>query len=119
MKMKYFPVVRQLPGTGDISRSLLGGDLMCSRNWLTVVVGVLAASCGTDATRNETPNGISTGARATYAAGSCAHDPCATGTKLTSSCNSCVQKICSSDSFCCNNKWDQQCVNEVASICGL
>jgi hypothetical protein len=91
---------------------------MCSRNLLVAVVVAAAASCGTDATRNETPSSVGSGMRETYTAGSCAHDPCATGVKLSSSCNSCVGQICSADSYCCSNKWDQKCVNEVASVCG-
>lgn len=31
----------------------------------------------------------------------------------------CVASICATDAFCCCNYWDQQCVNEVGSICGL
>ena len=48
---------------------------------------------------------------------SCSHSICATGTKLTSSCDSCAADICSQDSYCCTTKWDSQCVSEVSSIC--
>lgn len=51
-------------------------------------------------------------------ASTCAHAVCSAGTKLTSSCDPCVQTICAQDSYCCNTKWDAQCVGEVASICG-
>ncbi len=50
--------------------------------------------------------------------GGCSHAICATGTKLVSSCDSCATKICAADSYCCNTKWDSQCVGEVGSICG-
>jgi hypothetical protein len=29
----------------------------------------------------------------------------------------CVTRVCAQDSFCCNNHWDQICVNEAKSIC--
>jgi hypothetical protein len=48
----------------------------------------------------------------------CAHGTCSSGTKLVSSCDPCVTKICAADSFCCTTQWDSQCVGEVASICG-
>jgi uncharacterized membrane protein YgcG len=51
--------------------------------------------------------------------GSCDHDMCVAGTKLVSSCNSCVASICAADAYCCNTKWDSQCVGEVNSICGI
>ena len=50
--------------------------------------------------------------------GSCSHAICASGTKLVSSCDPCATKICAADSYCCNTKWDSQCVGEVGSICG-
>jgi hypothetical protein len=28
-----------------------------------------------------------------------------------------VKKICAADSYCCKNKWDSTCVDEVDSIC--
>jgi hypothetical protein len=49
--------------------------------------------------------------------GSCAHDICTTGAKLTSGCDPCVTTICAQDSYCCTTKWSSQCVQEVASIC--
>ncbi|MGZ3407065.1 MAG: hypothetical protein ACXVAN_11520, partial [Polyangia bacterium] len=50
--------------------------------------------------------------------GSCSHSICKTGVKLKKSCDACVGSICTSDSYCCNNKWDSLCVAEVGSICG-
>jgi hypothetical protein len=47
----------------------------------------------------------------------CAHSICNSGVKLTGTCDSCAAQICAADSFCCNNKWDSQCVGEVSSIC--
>lgn len=48
---------------------------------------------------------------------SCAHAICASGGKLTASCNPCVATICASDSYCCATAWDSTCVGEVASRC--
>lgn len=50
--------------------------------------------------------------------GPCGHDPCASGSKLASSCDPCVQTICAQDSYCCTNQWDAQCVGEVKTLCG-
>jgi hypothetical protein len=49
--------------------------------------------------------------------GSCSHDACAVGAKLVTGCDPCVSQICAKDSYCCKTKWDQQCVNEIGSIC--
>jgi len=51
-------------------------------------------------------------------ASTCAHDTCTAGAKLASSCDPCVAKICTSDSYCCNTAWSSICVAEVSSICG-
>jgi hypothetical protein len=50
--------------------------------------------------------------------GTCSHAICSTGSALHSSCSSCTEQICSSDSYCCDTKWDSECVGEVSSICG-
>ena len=84
------------------------------------LLAVAAASCGSGGSRDEVPSAFGGGggdSRGTYVVGSCAHDPCATGGKLTKGCDSCVSSVCAADSYCCSTKWDQQCVNEVGSIC--
>lgn len=49
----------------------------------------------------------------------CAHDRCTPGVPLVADCGDpCVAKICAADEFCCKNEWDQQCIDEVASVCG-
>src|SRR5262249_5958886 len=50
--------------------------------------------------------------------GTCSHSDCSQGTKLVSSCDPCVTKICGSDPYCCGTQWDGQCVKEVGTICG-
>jgi hypothetical protein len=49
----------------------------------------------------------------------CAHSVCTTGAKLAVSCNLCVAQICAVDPYCCSTSWDNICVGEVATECGL
>ncbi|KAJ3099588.1 Leucine aminopeptidase 1 [Phlyctochytrium planicorne] len=49
----------------------------------------------------------------------CAHDKCQTGSALKSSCDACVAKIVSADSYCGSTSWDSTCVGEVKSVCGI
>jgi hypothetical protein len=52
----------------------------------------------------------------------CAHDKCKQGTKLVSTCDPCVTKVCNADPTCCTSSttgWDSICVSEVGSVCGL
>jgi len=74
----------------------------CDTAWDSICVGEVSSVC------HQTCGG----------GGSCTHDECATGPKLKTGCDACVTKICAKDSYCCNNKWDKQCVSEVGSICG-
>jgi len=52
----------------------------------------------------------------------CAHDICEAGDSLNPFCDPCVNQICQSntDPFCCdsNGNWDENCVDEVLSVCG-
>ena len=49
----------------------------------------------------------------------CDHDKCVTGVALDPACDPCVAQICSVDPFCCAASWDDICVDEVSTICGL
>jgi hypothetical protein len=49
--------------------------------------------------------------------GSCSHDVCQVGGALNTSCDSCAEKVCNFDSYCCSNQWDSQCVQEAAELC--
>ncbi|APR83400.1 Hypothetical protein A7982_08749 [Minicystis rosea] len=58
--------------------------------------------------------------------GSCNADLCVAGPALNSkTCEAnpdkqaCVDLICETDSFCCNNEWDAQCVSQVVDGCGI
>lgn len=80
----------------------------CSTAWDSICVGEVSSVCG------ETCGGGGGGG----GGGSCAHAICSTGVKLSGTCDACAGDICSYDSYCCNTKWDAQCVSEVSSICG-
>ncbi len=45
----------------------------------------------------------------------CKHSECVTGKKLTDGCDACVTAVCDNDPFCCDGKWDAQCVSEAES----
>src|SRR5690606_19627629 len=49
----------------------------------------------------------------------CAHSACTTGAALSSLCHSCVNLICSLDSYCCPIASAVQCVGAVGSVSGL
>ena len=78
----------------------------CSNSWDSICVGEVQSVC------NQSCTGGGGGGGST-----CAHSICNSGVKLTGTCDSCAAQICAADSFCCNNKWDSQCVGEVSSIC--
>src|SRR5262245_48306257 len=82
-----------------------------------LLVALLIGGCGNgrDTTIHETSNADAP--RRPYAVGSCAHDYCNAGGALSASCDPCVASVCKHDRYCCNNGWDAQCVNEVATYC--
>lgn len=50
--------------------------------------------------------------------GSCSHDECQTGVKLTPTCSSCSAAVCAEDPYCCDTAWDEYCVDEAEQLCG-
>jgi subtilase family serine protease len=74
---------------------------------------------GTDSGTKDsgTDSGTKADAGKDSGAGTCSHDVCATGTKLTTTCDTCATDVCKSDSYCCSTKWDDICVSEVAEFC--
>jgi hypothetical protein len=48
----------------------------------------------------------------------CEHSECVDGEALDYTCSSCADVVCASDSFCCTDEWDSQCVEEAAYACG-
>ncbi len=51
--------------------------------------------------------------------GTCTHPLCDAGPPLDPTCDPCVDAICASDPFCCSTDWDNICVNEVGTVCGV
>jgi len=50
----------------------------------------------------------------------CGQNLCALGANpLESQCHSCVEQICAVDASCCTTAWNQQCVDQVETVCGL
>jgi hypothetical protein len=48
----------------------------------------------------------------------CIHDLCTQGDAVTYGCDTCANRICDVDPYCCNTAWDGICVGEVLSVCG-
>lgn len=49
----------------------------------------------------------------------CSHSLCSQGTPLETSCDPCVASVCAADPYCCNNTWDQRCIDESETTCGI
>jgi hypothetical protein len=48
----------------------------------------------------------------------CGHGVNETGSSLKAECNACTQKLCGSDPYCCEQRWDIACVQRAATECG-
>jgi cysteine-rich repeat protein len=48
----------------------------------------------------------------------CNHDVCTPGGPLLESCEPCTAQVCAKDPVCCQNAWDDVCVNLAGSLCG-
>jgi hypothetical protein len=49
--------------------------------------------------------------------GACSHDKCVEGAALSCG-DTCVNKVCAEDPYCCDTEWDSVCVGEVNKFCG-
>lgn len=49
----------------------------------------------------------------------CSHSLCTQGTPLESSCDPCVTAVCTTDPYCCSGTWDQRCIDEAETTCGI
>ncbi len=49
----------------------------------------------------------------------CSHSVCSQGTPLEPSCDPCVTAVCATDPYCCNNTWDQRCIDQAQTTCGV
>ncbi len=57
---------------------------------------------------------------ATLRANVCGQSLCMIGTSpMPYGCHSCVDQICDVDPFCCANEFDQECLDQVDTVCGL
>jgi len=81
----------------------------CSNSWDSICVNEVSSICGLTCGSPPPPPPPPP---------MCEHPICQTGSKLESTCDPCVTKICTQDSFCCASSWDSLCVGEVKSICG-
>ncbi|MFO0616822.1 MAG: hypothetical protein U0414_29780 [Polyangiaceae bacterium] len=45
------------------------------------------------------------------------HDVCTAGVPQLASCDSCTDKICAADPYCCNTGWDVSCASKVKTLC--
>jgi vibriolysin len=54
-------------------------------------------------------------------AGSCGHNLCTSGDWAQPGCDAggCAASVCSADPYCCSYAWDDICVDEASTICGL
>jgi len=46
-------------------------------------------------------------------------DICVPGAARPPACDPCSDLICTEDSYCCESKWDQACVDKAVDICEL
>ena len=99
--------------------------------WITVVCALLAAAGASRATAQQCGNGIVEAPEECddgnlVAGDGCdancqveCHDDCANGLPLVPRCDTCVASICAADAYCCNVHWDDICVGETTSLCGI
>lgn len=113
-------------GTCSHDKCSTGTALTSSCNTVVSAVCASDAYCCTtswDSTCVAEARTIGKSLKCSEANGTCAHNLCATGTKLTNSCDSakanCVAKICAADSYCCSTSWDSVCVSRVATNCAM
>jgi V8-like Glu-specific endopeptidase len=100
-------------GAGGTTEVLARVDLL--HDWIAQQI----AAHGGAGTGGGTGAGGSTGAAGSSGGtNTCAHSLCSQGTTLKTSCDPCAATICAQDPYCCQTKWDAQCVGEVATICG-
>lgn len=76
--------------------------------WISLLAGLVGAC-------SSSPNTVPTPPPA-----KCSHSPCEVSTTpLTSTCDSCVGRICGKYPSCCGDGgWDQTCQGQVSALCG-
>jgi len=97
-------------------------DTCCSVAWTAACVAQADSSCGgcgAGGAGGAAGTGGSAGSAGDADAGPCSHDECTVGAALDSSCTPCVATICSTDPYCCTDKWNTYCVDGAKSHCNL
>lgn len=51
--------------------------------------------------------------------GACNHNECSEGSAMDYGCSSCVTDVCDADPFCCDDSWDDICVEQAEYYCNL
>ena len=97
------------PGTGYC------GDLVCDANEDNWSCPIDCTYCGD----GECEYGENCASCSADCGGCASHGLCEEGGPLDPTYDWCTAQICSVDSSCCNLVWNQVCVGEVSSICGL
>jgi hypothetical protein len=113
--------VPDLAGASDLSRTR--DDLTSDRDAAVIVRGDLARGELADLANGDMNlvHDLAPAPSDLTLIGTCAHKLCQYGKPLVDYCHPCVRQICVQDSWCCtaSKSWNQQCIDEVASICGL
>jgi hypothetical protein len=90
------------------TQTCTGGALVCEQN---AAAGGELCNDGLD---NDCDGTIDDGC-----VGACAHEECEIGVALDDTCSACVTAVCTLDAFCCTTSWDNICILEVATECGV
>ncbi|NOK37135.1 hypothetical protein HMI49_28450 [Corallococcus exercitus] len=83
--------------------------------------GTLSDGCGGTLSCGTCGSGQTCGSNnvCTPNAPACSHNVCTAGTALVKTCSSCVNTVCTRDSYCCTTAWDSVCVNEASQWCAI
>ena len=76
-----------------------------------------SSSSGASSTTRASSSTTTASSSSSASGGTCTHSPCVAGGALVASCEACVATVCAGDAYCCNTKWDAQCVGEAAGPC--
>jgi hypothetical protein len=72
----------------------------CRKRWDADCVGLAVGICAIDCD-------------------ACSHDACTEGRALPGDCNDCTARVCESDPYCCDTRWDERCVERATTACDL
>ena len=103
-------------GAGGTTEVLARVDLI--HDWIAQQIAAHGGSGTGGGTGGSSGAGGSGSSGTSGGTNTCAHSLCSQGAILKTSCDPCAATICAQDPYCCQTKWDSQCVGEVASMCG-